>query len=269
MRRIVRTLGVLVLGVVLAGPFVWMAVTSIKGTEEIFAVPPSLIPSDPQWSNFVDVWRQIPFATYAINSLLVAGGSVVLMVVLSAAAAYPLARMRFRGRTFILGALLASLLIPEQILFVPLFSLVMQFGLLNTLPGIVVPFAVNAFGILYLRQYYLTIPRELDDAAALDGCSPLRYWWSILLPLSRPALGSLAVLTFVSSWNNLLWPLIVARDASAMTLPVGLTGLTTAFSANFRLVAAGAVLSLIPALLVYVVGQKALVEGLTRGGVKG
>jgi ABC-type glycerol-3-phosphate transport system permease component len=147
--------------------------------------------------------------------------------------------------------------------------MVMQLGLLNSLPGIVLPFAVNAFGILYLRQYYLTIPRELDDAAAIDGCSPWRYWWSIMLPLSRPALGSLAVLTFVGSWNSLLWPLIVARDSSAMTLPVGLTGLTTAFSANFRLVAAGAILSLVPAVLVYLVGQKALVEGLTRGSVKG
>ncbi|MCU0452155.1 MAG: carbohydrate ABC transporter permease [Bacteroidetes bacterium] len=269
MRRAIRWAFMASLIVVLTGPFVWMVSTSLKGTEEIFAVPPTLIPADPQWTNFSEVWRQIPFGTYALNSLIVACAAVALMVGLSAAAAFPLARMQFRGRSIIMGALLASLLIPEQVLLVPLYGLVMQLGLLNTLPGIVLPFAVNAFGILYLRQYYMTIPRELDDAAAIDGCSPWRYWWTILLPLSKPALGSLAVLTFVSSWNSLLWPLIVVRDASVTTLPVGLTGLSTAFSANFRLVAAGAVLSLLPAILVYVVGQKALIEGLTRGGVKG
>jgi putative chitobiose transport system permease protein len=269
MRRLFRWAFLTSLLALLAGPFLWMAATSLKGSEEIFAVPPSFVPSDPQWSNYADVWQQIPFGTYALNSLIVAFSAVALMVGLSAAAAYPLARMRFRGRSMIIGLLLASLLIPEQVLLVPLYAMVMRFGLLNTLPGIILPFAVNAFGILYLRQYYLTIPKELDDAAAIDGCSPWRYWWTILLPLSRPALASLGVLTFVGSWNNLLWPLIVARDASAMTLPVGLAGLTTAFSANFRLVAAGAILSLLPAVIVYLVGQKALVDGLTRGSVKG
>ena len=152
---------------------------------------------------------------------------------------------------------------------IPLYTLVLKMGLVNSLAGVVLPFAVNAFGIFLMRQFYLGIPKELEDAAVVDGASPLRIWWHVLVPLSRPAIATLAVFTFVGAWSSFLWPLVVLQDREVYTLPVALASLTGAFSANFRYVAAGAVIAVVPVLLVYLVAQRAFVRGLMGGAVKG
>jgi putative chitobiose transport system permease protein len=151
---------------------------------------------------------------------------------------------------------------------IPLYRVCMHLGLLNTFAGVILPFGVSAFGIFLMRQFYRSIPMELDDAARMDGCSPFRIWWNILVPLSRPALATLAVFTFVGSWSNFLWPLVILRDSAKLTLPVGLSLLVSTFSANYKFVAAGAVLSTIPVIIVFLVMQRAFIQGLLSGGVK-
>jgi len=252
-----------------AGPFAWILVTALKGSEDVFAFPPSLLPHDPGIRNFVEVFAIVPFGTYLLNSILVSLASVVLNLLLASLAAYPLARMDFRGRQWVFLLILATMMVPEQVTMIPVFRLLLQMGLLDTLAGVVLPTCVSAFGVFLMRQHYRSIPRELDEAAVMDGCSVLGIWWRILVPLSTPALATLAVFTFVGSWSSFLWPLVVLQDPARYTLPVGLNALLSAFSANYKYLAAGAVLTLIPVVAVLLFFQRYLVKGMLAGGVKG
>lgn len=271
MRRALIYAALAAVAVLTAAPFVWIALTSLKGAEDVFAFPPSLWPDDFHWANYVETWKAVKpsFGRYLLNSVLVSVFAVTLNVLLASLAAYPLARMAFRGRKLVFLAVVATLMVPEQVIMIPLYTLVLRLGLVDTLAGVVLPFSVNAFGIFLMRQFYLGVPRELEDAAVVDGCSPLRVWWHVLVPLSRPALATLAVFTFVGAWSSFLWPLVVLQSREHYTLPVALSYLTGAFSSNFRYVAAGAVISILPVLAVYVFVQRYFVRGLMAGGVKG
>jgi putative chitobiose transport system permease protein len=259
----------LLVACLMAAPFVWILLTSLKGTEDVFAFPPTIIPDELHFYNYVETWQAVPFGAYIVNSILVSFGTVISNVLLASLAAYPLARMEFRGKTFFFILILSTMMVPEQVIMIPLYQLTLQLGLLNTLAGVIIPFSVNAFGIFLMRQFYLAIPRDLEDAALIDGCSPFRIWWSILLPLSKPAIATLTVFTFVASWSAFLWPLVILQESSKFTLPVGLSYLMGAFSANFKFVAAGAVIAIIPVLLVYVFMQRYFIQGILAGGVKG
>jgi putative chitobiose transport system permease protein len=252
-----------------AAPFVWLLLTSLKGTEDVFAFPPELWPDEFHLSNYAETWRAVPFGSYIVNSVLVSFATVVSNVLLASLAAYPLARMEFKGKPVFFVLILSTMMVPEQVIMIPLYQLTLQLGLLNTLTGLVVPFSVNAFGIFLMRQFYLAVPKELEDAAVIDGCSPFRIWWSVMVPLSKPAIATLAVFTFVASWSSFLWPLVILQESAKFTLPVGLSYLMGAFSANFKFVAAGAVIAIIPVLLVYVFMQRYFIEGILSGGVKG
>ncbi len=264
-------LGLALVASVTAVPFLWIVLTSLKGAEDVFAFPPTLWPDVLQWSNYAETWNAVrpSFGRYLLNSVLVSVMAVGLNVFLASLAAYPLARMEFKGKKFAFLAIVATMMVPEQVIMIPLYTLVLKLGLVNTLAGVVIPFAVNAFGIFLMRQFYLGIPKELEDAAVVDGCTPLGVWWYVLVPLSRPAIATLAVFTFVGAWSNFLWPLVVLQDREVYTLPVALASLTGAFSANFRYVAAGAVIAVLPVLMVYLVAQRAFIRGLMAGGVKG
>ena len=252
------------------GPFLWLLSTSLKGAgENIYAFPPNLLPQEPTLSNYVKVFESQPFGTYLRNSVVVALISVAANLLLASLAAYPLARMNFRGRGIVFGVLLATMMVPFQLLMIPVYELALALGLHNTTLGLVLPHACTAFGIFFMRQAFMSVPRALEEVALIEGVSRLRIWWFVMLPLVRPSLATLAVFSFVAVWGDFLWPLIITDDPAYFTLPLGVNRLASTFSMDWRLVAAGAVFSIIPILLVFTFSQRYFIEGAMKGAVKG
>ena len=252
------------------GPFLWLLSTSLKGAgENIYAFPPNLLPQEPTLSNYVKVFESQPFGTYLRNSVVVALISVTANLLLASLAAYPLARMDFRGRGIVFGVLLATMMVPFQLLMIPVYELALALGLHNTTVGLVLPHACTAFGIFFMRQAFMSVPRALEEVALIEGVSRLRIWWFVMLPLVRPSLATLAVFSFVAVWGDFLWPLIITDDPAYFTLPLGVNRLASTFSMDWRLVAAGAVFSIIPILLVFTFSQRYFIEGAMKGAVKG
>lgn len=257
-------------------PFLWLTSTAFKGTNEnIFQYPPVLLPQEPTWFNFKEVMRLVPIMGYIINSFIVAFFTVILNLILSALAAYPLARMEFEGKKIAFFAILATIMVPFQAIMLPVYIITIKLNLIDTsgmIPGflgLILPFGVNAFGIFLLRQAFLSIPRELEESAVVDGCNVFQIWWKILMPLIKPQLAVLAIFTFIGSWGEFLWPSIVLTNESLYTLPVGINNLSGVFSANYRLIAAGSIVSIIPILIFFIAMQKYFISGQTEGAVKG
>ena len=251
-------------------PLLWLISTAFKSpTEDIFTFPPQIFPRQPTWSNFAKVWETYPFALYLYNSSLVAFLAVGLNLLLCSLAAYPLARLDFKGRELIFALVLATIMIPFQIVMIPLYILAVNLGLRNTYLGIVLPNLTSAFGIFLLRQALQAVPLELEEAARIDGCSELGIWWNIMLPAIRPALFTLAIFVFIGSWSDFLWPLIVLDDPDYYTLPLAVANLADSFSLDWRLVAAGSVISILPILLLFLFLQKYIVPTDVGSGVKG
>lgn len=252
------------------GPFLWLLSTSLKGAgENIYAFPPSLLPRAPTLANYLKVFESQPFFTYLLNSSLVAVLSVASNLLLASLAAYPLARMDFRGRGLVFGTLLATMMVPFQLLMIPVYELALALGLHNTTAGLVLPHACTAFGIFFMRQAFLSIPKALEEVALIEGVSRLRIWWHVMLPLVRPSLATLAVFSFIAVWGDFLWPLIITDDPAHFTLPLGVNRLASTFSMDWRLVAAGAVFSILPILAVFSFSQRFFIEGAMKGAVKG
>ena len=258
------------LAVVTVFPFAWMLLTSIKGpADPITSVPPQFFPSDPTIANYLKVWDSLPILSFFFNSLFVAVAVGALNVLIAALAAYPLAKMRFPGREAIFYALLATLIVPAQLTYIPSFVLsVNVFHYYDTLAALIFPNLVSAFNIFLLRQAFRGVPNDLIDAARVDGAGEWRIWWQILLPIVRPSLAAVAIFTFVTSWNDFLWPSLMLHTPSGMTLPVGLAALQGFFSSDFRSIAAGVTMTVIPILLFFVAVQRYFVRGLA-GAVKG
>ena len=252
------------------GPFLWLLSTSLKGAgENIYSFPPSLLPREPTLANYVKVFESQPFFTYLLNSSLVAALSVASNLALASLAAYPLARMDFRGRGLVFGTLLATMMVPFQLLMIPVYELALALGLHNSTAGLVLPHACTAFGIFFMRQAFLSIPRALEEVALIEGVSRLRIWWFVMLPLVRPSLATLAVFSFIAVWGDFLWPLIITDDPAHFTLPLGVNRLASTFSMDWRLVAASAVFSILPILAVFSFSQRFFIEGAMKGAVKG
>ena len=251
-------------------PFAWMLLTSIKGpADPITSVPPQFLPNDPTLAAYARVWDSLPIANYFLNSTVVAIATGLLNMLVAAMAAYPLAKMRFAGREFIFYLLLATLIVPAQLTYIPSFILAVNvFHYYDALPALIFPNIVSAFNILLLRQAFRGVPDDLVDAARVDGAGEWRIWWSILLPIIRPSLAAVAIFTFVTSWNDFLWPSLMLHTPKGMTLPVGLAALQGFFSSDFRSIAAGVTMTVIPILLFFVVVQRYFVRGLS-GAVKG
>lgn len=251
-------------------PLLWLVSTAFKSpTENIFQFPPQLIPAQPTLENFVKVWQTNPFGRYLFNSVLVAVLTVALNLLFCSLAAYPLARLSFQGREALFTLVVATILIPFQIVMIPLYILTVQLGLRNTYLGIIFPAIASAFGIFLLRQAFLGVPKELEEAARVDGCTELGIWWHIMLPSVRPALVTLAIFVFIGSWSDFLWPLIVLDRPEYYTLPLGVAKLAGAFSLDWRLIAAGSVISIAPILLFFIVMQRYIVPTDAGSGVKG
>lgn len=251
-------------------PLLWLLSTALKSpTENIFATPPQLLPDHPTLQNFVTVWQDNPFGQYLFNSTLVAVVSVILNLIFCALAAYPLARLSFIGREWIFMAIVATIMIPFQIVMIPLYVLTVQLGLTNSYLGMIFPGIASAFGIFLLRQAFIGVPKEMEEAARMDGCSELGLWWHIMLPAVRPALVTLAIFVFIGSWSDFLWPLIIIQDDKLYTLPLGVAKLAGTFSLDWRLVAAGSIISIFPVLVVFLFLQRYIVPTETGSGVKG
>lgn len=251
-------------------PLLWLLSTSLKGAaEDIFSSPPALWPHQPSLQAYATLFSQNPMGQYLLNSSVVSLFSVVANLLFCSLAAYPLARMQFRGRGLVLAVVVATILIPFQVVMIPLYLLMVQLGLRNTLLALILPNAATAFGIFLLRQSFLAVPKELEEAARMDGCSPLGEWWNVLIPAARPDLITLGMFVFIGTWSDFLWPLVILDDPKLYTLPLGLQQLASSFSLDWRLVAAGAVVSIVPVLVLFVFLQRFILPSASGDAVKG
>ena len=257
-------------------PFIWLISTSLKGVNEnIFAYPPTIIPTDFTWENYIGVWHKVNFIGYFINSMVVAGFTVLLNLILSSLAAYPLARMEFKGKKIVFFSILATIMIPFQSIMLPVYLITIKLNLIDSVNnfmgylGLILPFAVNAFGIFLMRQAFMKVPRELEEAAIIDGCNIFEMFVKVCLPLVKSSLAVLAIFTFIGSWGEFLWPSIVLTKDCMYTLPVGINNLQGLFSSNWRFIAAGSILATIPIVIFFLAMQKYFISGENEGAVKG
>ncbi|MGH2532653.1 MAG: carbohydrate ABC transporter permease [Thermomicrobiales bacterium] len=254
-------------------PFVWMVTTSLKPSGTQFSYPPELIPRDFAWENYERLFTLVPFGRYFVNTLFVTTAIVIGQIVICSLAAYGFARLNFMGRDTLFVLYLATMMIPFQVTLIPSFLMVFRFGWVNTYQGLIIPGISSAFGIFLLRQAFLGVPRDYQDAARLDGASEWRIFAEIFLPLNGPALATLGVFSFMGAWTDLLWPLLIARDQELRTLELGLAYFNASASAfrqvNWPLMMAASVVVMLPVIVVYVFAQRYFVRGITLSGVKG
>ncbi|MGB8644911.1 MAG: carbohydrate ABC transporter permease [Anaerolineae bacterium] len=251
-------------------PFLWTLVTSLKGPQDsIVAVPLEFLPHDPTLANYVKVWNELPMAKFFVNSVIVTVSTTALNLLITALAAYPFAKMNFRGRDAIFYLLLATFIVPPQLTYIPGFVLAQNFfHYYNSLFALIFPNLATVLNIFMLRQAFKTVPNDLIDAAKMDGASELRIWWQILLPIIRPSLATCGIITFVVSWNDFLWPSLMLPTMDNKTLTVGLAALQGMFSSDLRATAAGIIITIVPILIVFIALQKQFVRGLS-GAIKG
>ena len=250
-------------------PLLWMVSASFMSPGESNSFPPRLLPQVPTLQNYVDLFTRLNLARYLMNSTLVAVSATLISLVINSMAGYAFAKLRFVGRERVFQVLLAALVIPGQVGMLPLFLLLKAMGLVNTMAGVVVPFMAGIFGIFMIRQYAMSIPEDLLDAARVDGAGEYRIFWTIVIPVLRPILVTLAVFTFLSAWNDFMWPLIVLSDDAKYTLPVALASLSGEHVQDTGLMMAGSVLTVMPVVVLFIVLQRAYIRGVMMGSVKG
>lgn len=251
-------------------PLLWLLGTSFKSAgEDIFSFPPTFIPEQFTLENFISVWQNYPFETYLLNSIIVAVLTVSFNLLFCSLAAYPLARLDFRGKKIIFILIVATIMIPFQIVMIPLYIFTVNFGLRNSYLGVILPNLASAFGIFLLKQAFEGVPKELEEASRIDGCTELGIWWHIMLPAIRPATVTLAIFVFIGAWSDFLWPLIVLDRPSYYTLPLGVATLASSLDLNWRLIAAGSIISIAPVMLLFLLLQKYIIPSDASSGVKG
>ncbi len=256
--------------IIFVSPLVVMVSTSLKLPNEVFATPPQLVGSEIRWQNYVEVFDYAPFWRYLANGVFVAALGTLLNLVACALSGYAFARLAWAGREMTFGLFVATLMVPQEVLVVPAFVLVDRLGWVNSYEALIIPWAFSAMGAFLLRQFFVTVPRELDDAARVDGSGVIRTFFSIMLPLARSSLAVLAVFTFIAYWNSFLWPLIVINDVSTYgTIPLGLQQFVGQQGAQFHLQMAASVISMVPTIVLLLLLQKHLVRGIVTSGLGG
>lgn len=255
-----------VLTVVMAGPFVYLVIASVSAGSPMALLRGEAVPLTLKF--YGDVWRTFAEMRLFLNTVVICALGVGLELLLASLAAYPLARLEFRGKSTIFGLMMATMMLPLQAGMIVNFSTVRALGLFDTYAAVVLPSAVSVFGIFLMRQAYLTVPRELDEAARIDGASDLTIWWRVLVPLSAPALATLTIFTFVQYWNTFIWPLVVLKHQDRYPLAAGLQFIAEVFDKSFAKIAAGSVLSMLPVIVLFVLMQRAFIKGITAGAVK-
>jgi multiple sugar transport system permease protein len=249
-------------------PFVWQIITSLKTLSSATAVPPSFLPEG-HWANYGRVFDLLPFGTQFLNTVVMALARTLGQVLFCSMAAYAFARLRFPMKRVLFGVILSVLMVPPQLFIIPQYQIMSDLGWLNSLQALIVPGLFSAFGVFLLRQFFLSLPVELEEAARIDGAGPLRIYWSIVLPLARPGLVALAVLTLLWSWNDLFWPLVVNSDPETMTLSAGLASLQGQFQTDYPVLMAGSLLASLPVIAVFVFLQRQFIQGIAQTGIKG
>jgi multiple sugar transport system permease protein len=270
-RRILSTVlhVVLVAGAVAAAfPLLWMVSASLMPSGEANSLPPRLLPSRPTLEHYRVLFARLDVARYLLNSTLISVSATLLSLLFNSMAGYAFAKLRFPGRDRVFGLLVAAMVIPGQVAMLPLFLLLRTMGLVNTFAGVVVPGIASVFGIFLMRQFARSIPDELLDAARIDGAGEIRIWWSVVVPLCRPVLVTLAIFTFLGTWNDFMWPLIVLTDDSMYTLPVALANLVGEHDLDTELMMAGSVLTTAPVVIVFLALQRHYIQGIMMGSVK-
>ena len=275
-QRVSRSLNRTVIYLILVGgaltmviPFVWMISTSLKTNMEVFTFPPTFIPEVPQWQNFADIFEVVPYGRWFINSIFIALAQTILYLFVASLAAFVFARLHFPGRDTIFLLYLATLMMPGEVTLIPKFILMKELHLIDSYAAVILPGVFNAYGVFLLRQFFLTLPESLEEAAILDGASYFRIYRSIILPLSGPGLATLAIFAFMGAWNDFLWPLIVINTDIMKPLSVGLASFHGLYETNWPYLMAASTLALIPIVLVFIFAQKYFVEGIALTGVKG
>lgn len=256
-------------GFVMVFPFLWQIIMSLSSTAEVTSVPPTFWPSELRFDNYVEVFRQVPFLDQFWVSVRVTVATVVGQIVLCSMAGYAFARMRFAGSAAIFAVMLSILMIPNQAYLIPQYQIVQSLGWLDTVPGIVVPTIFSAFGTFLMRQFFVNLPDELEEAARLDGANPLQIFWKVMLPLARPSLSALAIITVLAAWNNLLWPLVVTSRAENRTLSVGIASLNGQYVIDYPVMMAASLMAMAPILILFIILQRQVIEGLAHSGLKG
>jgi len=255
--------------VVLVGPFLWMLLGSFRPDRELKQVPPAWLPEDPTLDNYRTLFTRLDFVTYFTNTAVVAVAITIGNIVFCSMLGYALAKLTFPGKKIIFGLVLGTLMVPGIVTFVPLFVLVSNLGMVNTLPGLVFPFLAGPFGVFLMRQFMQSLPDELIHAARVDGAGEWRIFRSIILPLCKPALATLGILTFLTSWNMFLWPLVVAQSEERYTLPVALAIYAIGENrSDYGLLMAGSVVTIVPILAVFLALQRHFVQGIAMTGIK-
>lgn len=251
-------------------PFLWMLLTSVMAQKQIFTYPPVLMPSPLAISNYSDVSNSIPVVKYFFNSAIIATLTTFGQIIIASMAAYAFARLNFKGRDALFIVILATMMIPPQVNIIPLFFVMREFHWIDTYWALIVPGLFGGFGVFLLRQWFKGMPAELEDAAKIDGCNPLQTYWKIAMPLALPAIATLGIFTFITSWNSFMWPLIVTNSDYMRTLPVGLAVFKGSFreTTEWGQLMACAVISVIPVIGVFLLGQKYFIRGIMMGGVK-
>ncbi|MDX6252051.1 MAG: multiple sugar transport system permease protein [Kribbellaceae bacterium] len=264
-------IGMVILALIFAVPVLWMYITSFKTIEDSRSIPINIIPGSVtvRAFNLIFADSQNPVFRWALNSLIAATAHAALVLVVASMAAYALARMKFRGQGFMLGLIISTLFVPGFIFLMPNFLLMDRLGWLDTLWALIVPGAAGAFGVFFLRQFFVNIPRELEESALIDGANTWQILTKVVLPISRPALVTLGVLAFLANWNDFVWPIFVLFSPDRMTLPAGLAGLKGNYNIDYPVVMAGATIASVPVLILYVFVQRYIIEGVATSGLKG
>ena len=250
-------------------PVIWTVLSSLKSNETIFAVPMRWLPDSLHWNNYIDAFEVAPFARYFLNSTIIAASVTATTIFFGAMAGYGFSKFSFPGRDLVFGLILSTFMIPFPVIMIPLFVLIRNFGWVDTYWGLIIPGALTGFAVFMMRQFIQAIPSELLDAARIDGAGEMRIFLTLVLPLARPALATLGILTFLESWNNLLWPLIVIQSDEMETIPLGLTKFSTLYSSNYAQMLAMSVIASLPVLVVFIIGRRQIINSLMLSGIKG
>lgn len=261
---------VLIFGALLmVGPFLWMLLTSLKTLGESTQVPPVIIPSDFRWRNYIEVLTTLPFVQFYTNTILMTLGRTVGQLVFCSLSAYAFARIEFPGRNVLFVLFLSVLMVPAQVFLIPQYLIMQNLGWLNTLQALIIPGMFSAFGTFLLRQFFMSLPMELEEAAKLDGANHFQIYWRVMLPLAKSGMIALAIITIRWSWNDLMWPLIVINSPEKMVLSAGIASLQGQYVTNYPVLMAGAALATWPMVVMFFLFQRHFVEGIALTGTKG
>jgi len=266
--RLIVYVLLVIIAVAINLPFFWMVITAFKNEADVFSLPPKFYPTVYDFRNFVRAFQIVPIARYLVNTLFVAGSVTLLQLVFNTFAAYGLARINFKGRNLIFLLIVGTLMVPPEVTLVPLYVLVRKMGMLNSFKALIVPFMSSAFGVFLLRQFFLTIPKELEDAARIDGCGRLRILWNVILPLSKPALWTMALYTFLAHWNSYMWPLVAINNDQKQIIQVGISKFASMWETEWTLQMASSTVAIVPIIIFFFFVQKQFIEGISISGMK-